>query len=94
MTFFSDTGIVNVNLSDVLLLAVSSVYVLFMVFSVYINDFNSIKKLIFPGAIQTCEQIQVFIHIYKTTQVHRTNTGKHNLHFHTIHFGQLFKPIF
>ena len=26
---------------------------------------------------------QFFIHIYKTTQVHRTNTGKHNLHFHT-----------
>jgi len=84
MTFFSDTGIVNVILPDVLLLAVSSVYVLFMVFSVYINDFNSIKKLIFPGAIQTCEQIQqLFIHIYKTTQVHRTNKGKHNLHFYT-----------
>ena len=39
---------------------------------------------IFPGAIQTCKQIQQFsIHIYKTTQVHQTNTGKHNLHFHT-----------
>ena len=43
-----------------------------------------ILQLIFPGAIQTCKQIQqLFIHIYKTTQVHRTNTGKHNLHFHT-----------
>ena len=41
-------------------------------------------QLIFPGAIQTCKQIQqLFIHIYKTTQVHQTNTGKHNLHFHT-----------
>ena len=41
-------------------------------------------QLICPGAIQTCKQIQqLFIHIYKTTQVHRTNTGKHNLHFHT-----------
>jgi len=28
---------------------------------------------------------QLFIHIYKTTQVHRTYTGKHNLHFHTKH---------
>jgi len=43
-------------------------------------------KLFFPGAIQTCKQIQeLFIHIYKTTQVHRTITGKHNLHFHTKH---------
>ena len=33
------------------------------------------SQLIFPGAIQTCEQIQQFyIHIYKTTQVHQTNT--------------------
>jgi len=41
-------------------------------------------QLIFPGAIQTCKQIQqLFIHIYKTTQVHLTITGKHNLHFHT-----------
>jgi len=33
-------------------------------------------QLIFPGAITTCKQIQhFFIHIYKTTQVHRTNTG-------------------
>jgi len=44
-----------------------------------------VTQLIFPGAVQTCEQIQVFIHIYKTTQVHRTNTAKHNLHFHTKH---------
>ena len=43
-------------------------------------------KLFFPGAIQTWKQIQeLFIHIYKTTQVHRTITGKHNLHFHTKH---------
>jgi len=43
-------------------------------------------KLIFPGVIQTCKQIQqVFIDIYKTTQVHQTITGKHNLHFHTKH---------
>ena len=43
-----------------------------------------ILQLIFPGAIQTCKQIQQFsIHIYKTTQVHRTNTGKHNVTFHT-----------
>ena len=35
-------------------------------------------QLIFPGAILTCKQIQhVCIHIYKTTHVHRTNTGKH-----------------
>jgi len=41
-------------------------------------------QLFFPVAIPTCEQIQqVCIHIYKTTQVHRTTTGKHNLHFHT-----------
>ena len=40
-------------------------------------------QLIFPEAIQTCKQIQqLFIHIYKTTQVHRTNTGKNNFHFH------------
>ena len=39
-------------------------------------------QLIFPGAIQIQ---QLFIHIYKTTQVHRTITGKHNLHFHTKH---------
>jgi len=43
-------------------------------------------QLIFPGAIQTCEHIQhLFIHIYKTTQVHRTITGNHNLHSHTKH---------
>jgi len=43
-------------------------------------------KFIFPGAIQTCKQIQqLFIHLYKTTQGHRTITGKHNLHFHTKH---------
>ena len=42
------------------------------------------SQLIFPGAIQTRKQIQqLFIHIYKTTQVHQTITGKHNLHFHT-----------
>ena len=41
-------------------------------------------QLIFPGAIQTCEQYNIFPYIYyKTTQVHRTNTGKHNLHFYT-----------
>jgi len=41
-------------------------------------------QLIFPRAIQTCEQYKKkIIHIYKTTQVHRTNIGKHNLHFHT-----------
>ena len=41
-------------------------------------------KPIFPGAIQTCEQYNIcFRQIYKTTQVHRTNTGTHNLHFHT-----------
>ena len=43
-------------------------------------------KFIFPGAIQTCKQIQqLFIHLYKTTQGHRTITGKRNLHFHTKH---------
>ena len=41
-------------------------------------------QLIFPGAIQTCKQIQqLFIHVYKTTQVHRTNTGTHSVHFLT-----------
>jgi len=41
-------------------------------------------KLIFTGAIQTWKQIQqLFIHIYKTKQVHQTITGKHNLHIHT-----------
>ena len=41
-------------------------------------------QLIFPGAIQTCEQYNNCSYIYtKPTQVHRTNTGKHNLHFHT-----------
>ena len=34
-------------------------------------------QLIFFGAIQTCKQIQqLFIHIYKTTPVHRTITDK------------------
>ena len=43
-------------------------------------------KLNFPGAIQTWKQIQqLFIHIYKTKQVHQKITGKHNLHFHTKH---------
>ena len=43
-------------------------------------------KLIFPGAIHTCKHIlQLFIHIYKTKQVHQNITGKHNLHFHTKH---------
>ena len=46
-------------------------------------------QLIFPGAITTCKQIQqLFIHIYKTTQVHQTITGKHNLHFHTKHVNK------
>ena len=51
------------------------------------KDGDSVSlKLIFPGAIQTCKQIQqLFIHIYKTTQVHQTITGKHTLHFHTKH---------
>jgi len=52
----------------------------------YFKDGDPVSlHLIFPqGAIQTCKQIQqLFIHIYKTTQVHQTNTGKHNLHFHT-----------
>ena len=31
----------------------------------------------------TFSQIFIYIYIYKTTQVHRTNTGKHNLHLHT-----------
>jgi len=63
---------------------------------VTINLFNSITlfkdgdtvslKLIFPGATQTCKQIQqLFIHIYKTKQVHQKITGKHNLNFHTKH---------
>ena len=43
-------------------------------------------QLVFPWAIQTCKQIQqLFIHLYKTTQGHRTITGKHNLHFHIKH---------
>ena len=42
------------------------------------------SQLIFAGAIQTCEQYNNFSYIYtKTTPVHRTNTGKHNLHFLT-----------
>ena len=44
------------------------------------------SQLIFPGTIQTGEQHNnLFIHIYKTTEYHRTSTGKHNLHFHTKH---------
>jgi len=43
-------------------------------------------KLIFPGVIQTWKQIQqLYIHIYKTKQVHQKITGKHNLHVHTKH---------
>jgi len=42
------------------------------------------SQLLSPGAIQTGKQIQqLFIHIYRTTQVHRTNIGKHNFYFHT-----------
>jgi len=29
------------------------------------------------------KHVNIHIHIYKTTQVHQTITGKHNLHFHT-----------
>ena len=62
-----------------------------LLFSIQINSKKIFKdgdpvtlQLIFPGAIQTCKQMQqLFIHIYKTTQLHRTITGQHYLHFHT-----------
>ena len=42
------------------------------------------SQIIFPGTIQTREYYNNCTYIYtKTTQVHQTNTGKHNLHFHT-----------
>jgi len=63
----------------------------FTVSAVSASPFNSIQfnskplfkdgdpvslKLIFPGVIQTCKQIQqLFIYIYKTTQAHQTITG-------------------
>ena len=47
-------------------------------------QFKKFTTYLPSGAIQTCKQLQqLFIHIYKITQVHRTNTGKHNLHVHT-----------
>ena len=61
-------------------------------------QFNSIQKLYFKDGDPVSSQLFLrqgpskhvikqynnFSYIYtKTTQVHRTNTGKHNLHFHT-----------
>ena len=52
-------------------------------YSIQFNSKTSFKdgallslKPIFPGAIQTCKQMQqLFIHIYKTIQIHQTITA-------------------
>ena len=38
---------------------------------------------IMKSSLGPSKHVNIHIHIYKTTQVHQTITGKHNLHFHT-----------